>query len=106
MTAGTVETARQGGGNGDGLRRSPMDTPTQGVSVRIMAWQPPDTPSIEHMRCLPTSGSALESSEGPTVVVGQRPSGKSRNRPFSPNLKTRFRKPVRCREVNGECQIP
>jgi len=47
-------------------------------SVRIMAWQPPDTPSIERIGCLPISGSALELPERPTVAVGQSPPGKLR----------------------------
>jgi len=53
MTVGTVETAKEVGGNGDGLRRSPTDAATQGVSVRTMGWQPTDTPCIEQIGRLP-----------------------------------------------------
>jgi len=36
------------------------------------------TPSVEQRRCSPLPGSAVESSERPTAVVGRRSSGKSR----------------------------
>ena len=50
MTARTVEIAGEGGGDGDGLRGSPMNAPTQGVLGGIMAWQRPDTPSTEQKK--------------------------------------------------------
>jgi len=71
MTASTVETAGEGGGGGDGLRGSPMNAPTQGVLGGIMAWQRPGTPSTEQKECLPTSRSAIDSSERPTAADGQ-----------------------------------
>ena len=86
MTARTVETAGEGGGDGDGLRGSPMNAPTQGVLGSIMAWQRPGTPSTEQKECLPIPPSAIESSERPMAVVGRRPSGKSRVKVFDPSL--------------------
>ena len=67
MTASTVETAGEGGGDGDGLRGSPMNAPTQGVLGDIMAWQRADIPSAEQKECLLISRSAIDSSERPTV---------------------------------------
>ena len=78
MTASTVETAGEGGGDADGLRGSPMNAPTQGVLGGIMAWQRPDTPSAEQKECLLISRSAIDLPERPTAVVGRTPSGKSR----------------------------
>jgi len=80
MTASTVETAGEGGGNADGLRGSPMNAPTQGVLGGIIAWQRPDAPSAEHKECLLISRSAIDLSERPTAVVGRRRSGKSQLR--------------------------
>jgi len=70
MTASTVETARDGGGDGDGLRGSPINAPTQGVLSAIMTWQPPDTPSTEQTERLRISRSVIDWSERPMVVVG------------------------------------
>ena len=64
--------------DGDGLRGSPINAPTQGVLGGIMAWQRPDTPSAEQKKCLLISRSAIDTSERATAVVGRRPSGKSR----------------------------
>jgi hypothetical protein len=63
MTAGTVETTREGRGNGDSLRVSPMTASEQAVSGNIAARQRLDTPSSKQEECLPVWGSAVESSE-------------------------------------------
>jgi len=55
-----------------------MNASAQGVLGKIIARKRPDTPSIEQEKCLPILGSAVESSEEPTAVVGRRSSGKSR----------------------------
>ena len=52
MTAGTIETAGEWGGDADGLRGSQVNAPTQGVLDAIMAWQRPDTPSAAQKKCL------------------------------------------------------
>ena len=52
MTTKIVEAAGEGGGDADGLRRLPMNAPTQGVLGGIMAWQRPDAPSAEQKKCL------------------------------------------------------
>ncbi len=78
MTGGTVETAREGRGDGDSLRGSPMTASEQAVSGNITARQRVDTPSSKQEKSLPVSGSAVESSERLAAVVGQNPSGKSR----------------------------
>ena len=75
MTASTVETAGEGGGDADGLRRLPMNAPTQGVLGGIMAWQRPDTPSAEQEECSLISRSEIAESERPPAAVGRRPSG-------------------------------
>jgi len=87
MTARTAETAGGGERNGEGLRGSPINAPTQGISRDIMARKRPAPPSIGQEQCLPLPGSAVESPERPTVVVAQSPSGKSRFIP--PNLQRR-----------------
>ena len=74
MMARTVETAGEGGGDGDDLRGSAMNPSTQAALGEIMARQRPDTPSTEQKECLPISRSVVESPErsktrlgGPTV---------------------------------------
>ncbi|MDP7532799.1 MAG: hypothetical protein QGI88_03405, partial [SAR202 cluster bacterium] len=78
MMPSTVETAGEGGGDADGLRGSPMNALTQGVLGGIMAWERPDTRSAEQEERLRISRSTIDWSERPMVVVGRRPSGKSR----------------------------
>ena len=52
MTARTVETATESGGDGGNLHGSPMNATAQGILDAIMAWQLPDTPSAEQRKCL------------------------------------------------------
>ena len=78
MTAGTIETARDGGGHGESLRGSPMNASAQGVLGEIMSPKRSNTPCAEQKTRLPISRSVINSSERPMAVVGQRPSGKSR----------------------------
>ena len=75
MKAGTVETAREGRGNGQGLRRSPMNAPTQGILGGTMPRKRSDPVALRQEKWLPISESAVESSERPTAVVSQGPSG-------------------------------
>ncbi len=81
MTASTVETAGEGGGDADGLRGSPMNAPTQGILDRIMPQKRPDPAAIRQEKCLPISESGIESLERPMVPmyigIGHSPSGKS-----------------------------
>lgn len=78
MTAGTVETAREGGGDGDGLRGSRTDSSTHAASGDIMARRRPDCLAEEHMQCLLFTRSPVGLSERPAAVVGRRLSRKSR----------------------------
>ena len=55
-----------------------MNTATQAALGCNMAWEWPDPAAIEQKNYLLISRSAIESSERPTAVVGQSPSGKSR----------------------------
>jgi len=48
----TVETAGEDEGDGDGLRGSPANVPTEGISGAIMAWQRVDTRFAEQKECL------------------------------------------------------
>ena len=80
MTAGTIEAAREGRGNGEGLRESPPTASEQGVSGNITARKRLDAFSSEQEECLSVSGSAVESSEGLAAVVSQGLSGESRSK--------------------------
>ena len=71
MTARTVETAGEGGGDGDGLRGSTMNAPTQGVLGGIMAGKRPDPPSAKQKRCLLMSPSVYRIVR--KTDVGRRP---------------------------------
>ncbi|MHC4718532.1 MAG: hypothetical protein ACYS5V_16300, partial [Planctomycetota bacterium] len=70
MTANTVETVGERGGDADGLRGSPMKAPAQGILGRIMPRKRPDPAAIRQDKCLPISESVIESSE--TVGGGPR----------------------------------
>ena len=80
MTATTVETAGERGGDGDGLRGSTMNASAQGVLGSIMAWKRPNCLADEQKGHLLTSRPVVGSSERPTKAVGWKPSGKSRPR--------------------------
>ena len=67
MTARVVETAGEGGGNGEGLRGSPMNAPTWGVLGGIMAWQRVNARFAGQKECLLILRSAIYSSERPTI---------------------------------------
>ena len=79
MTVRTAETAGGGESYGEGLRGSPVNAPTQGISGDIMARKRPATPSTDQRECLLVPRSAIESPERPTAVVGHGPSGKFRS---------------------------
>ena len=55
MMARTVETAREGEGDEDGLRESATDAFTGADSGNIMGRQQPDLPALEQTRYLLTS---------------------------------------------------
>ncbi len=78
MMRTNVETAGGDGGDGDGLRGSPMNAPREGVLDAITTRQRSDTPSVEQKECLRVSKTVVESSERPRTVLGATPSGKSR----------------------------
>ena len=78
MTARTVETAPEGGGNRDGLRGSPMNTSTEAALGVIMPRRRRDYLAVEHRECWPIMRSVVESSGRPPAVVGRRLSRKSR----------------------------
>jgi len=67
MTARTVKTAGQGGGDGEGLRGSAMNASTQAALGGIMARKRPDYLAIQQKRHLLISGSLLKVSERSTV---------------------------------------
>ena len=73
MTAGTIETARDGGGHGESLRGSPMNASAQGVLGEIMSPKRSNTPCAEQKTRLPISRSVINSSERPMAVIREIP---------------------------------
>ena len=82
MTARAVKTAEEGGSNGDGLRGSPQHALIQGILGDFMPPNRPASSSIGQESHLTIPRSVIEYPEGPTVVVGHSPSGKSRLKCF------------------------
>jgi hypothetical protein len=78
--ARTVGTAPEGGVDGDGLCGSVKNASAGGGLGDIIALGKIDSPVIQQNRRLRMLESALDSSERPTVVVGQRLSRRSRLR--------------------------
>lgn len=78
MTAATVETAVERGGDGDGLHGSPTNASTEPTSGRIMARGRADVPLSKPEQCLPISKILIESLKSPAMVVGTNSYGKCR----------------------------
>ena len=76
MTPTKDETAGGRGGNGDGLPGSTVDACVEGVLGSITARQGPDAPAGDPSKCSSVAWIVIESSKGPTVVVGARLYGK------------------------------
>ena len=68
----------EGESNREGLRRSPMHAARQGIWGEIMTRKHPDPPSIGQEKFLPIQQSVTELTKGPTAVVGENLSRKSR----------------------------
>lgn len=56
MTAGAVGTPKDGRGNGDGLRGSPMTASEEAVSGSMTVRERVDPPSSKQEKCLPVHG--------------------------------------------------
>ena len=80
MMVGPDETTEGCGGNGTGLLGSAINASTQAALRSNMAWKRSYPAAIEQNKCLLISRTAIESSERPMAVVGQRPSGKSQHK--------------------------
>ena len=78
MTAGSIETAKDGGGNGESLRGSLLNASAQSVLPEIPPRKRFNTPSSKRRIRLPILESEVELPERPATVVGLSPSGKSR----------------------------
>ena len=78
MTRTMDETAGGRGGDGEGLCASATDASTQAGRGDSLAWKRPNDLAVEQKTRLPTSQSAIESSERPTAVAGRGLSEKSR----------------------------
>ena len=79
MTVRTVETTGGRGGDRGGLRGSPKNASTRATLAQIMARKRPNNLAVEQKEHLLISRSVVELSKRPTMVVGPRPSGKSRD---------------------------
>ena len=78
MTASTVETAREGGANVDGLRRQAMKAGTEVSVVGVTSCKCPDAAFMKSISSLLAGGHVIQSLNQPTAVVGRKLSGKSR----------------------------
>jgi hypothetical protein len=78
MTARTVEAAGGGENSREGLRGLPMHAAIRGIRGEIMTRKQPDPPSIGQEKFLPIQQSVTELTKGPTGVVGENLSRKSR----------------------------
>ena len=84
LTLTKDETAGGRGGNAGGLPGSAVDAFVKGVLGSITARQAPDAPAGDPSKCSPIAGIVVESSEGPTRVVGATLLGKSQVQPNPP----------------------